>query len=110
MMICWDAEYADPARAMALQGAEVLLVPAAGGYLTLLRTRALENHLYVASSGFDVDSAIIDPTGEVLFETKESGVHKTIAVDLSRRFTDPWLGDMRPRFHKELRRDLLQAR
>jgi len=110
MMICWDAEYGDPARAMALKGAEIILVPAAGGYLTLLRARALENHLYVVSSGYDVESAIIDPTGEVLFSTMDSGVHKTIPVDLSRRFTDPWLGDMRPRFHKELRLDLVQPR
>jgi predicted amidohydrolase len=110
MMICWDAEYGDPARAMALQGAEVLFVPAAGGYLTLLRARALENHLYVVSSGYDVESAIIDPTGEVLFATRDSGVHKTMPIDLSRRFTDPWEGDMRPRFHKELRRDLLPPR
>lgn len=110
MMICWDAEYGDPARAMALQGAEVIFVPAAGGYLTLLRARALENHLYVVSSGYDVESAIIDPTGEVLFSTMESGVSRTIAIDLARRFTDPWIGDMRPRFHKELRLDLIPVR
>jgi predicted amidohydrolase len=106
MMICWDAEYADAARAMAVQGAEILFVPAAGGYLTLLKARALENHLYVVSSGYDVESAIIDPTGKVLFATLESGVNKTMSIDLSQRFTDPWEGDMRPRFHKELRTDL----
>ncbi len=106
MMICWDAEYVDPARALAVQGAEILLVPAAGGYLTLLKARALENHLYVVSSGFDVESSIIDPTGEVLFATKDSGVNKTISVNLQDRFIDPWLGDMRPRFHKEMRGDI----
>jgi predicted amidohydrolase len=106
LMICWDNEYVDGARAMALQGAEILFVPAAGGYLTLLKARALENHLYVVSSGYDVESAIIDPTGEVLFSTMESGVNKTIAVNLADRFTDPWLGDMRPRFHKEIRGDI----
>jgi predicted amidohydrolase len=107
MMICWDAEYTDPARAMAIQGAEVLFVPAAGGYLTLLKARALENHLYLVSSGYDVESAIIDPTGEVLFATKDSGVNKTISINLEDRFLDSWLGDMRARFHKELRRDIL---
>jgi len=110
MMICWDAEYGDAARAMALKGAEIIFVPAAGGYLTLLRARALENHLYIVSSGYDVESAVIDPTGEILFSTMDSGVHKTLPVDLSRRFTDPWLGDMRPRFHKELRLDLVQPK
>ncbi len=106
LMICWDGEYVDPARAMAIQGAEILFVPAAGGYLTLLKARALENHLYVVSSGFDLESAIIDPTGAVLFSTMDSGVDKTISVNLEDRFTDSWLGDMRARFHKEIRRDI----
>jgi predicted amidohydrolase len=106
IMVCWDAEYTDAARALAVQGAEVILVPAAGGYMTLLRARALENHLYVVSSGFDVESAIIDPTGEVLFATSDSGVGKVIAVNLAQRFLDPWLGDMRARFHKEMRTDI----
>jgi predicted amidohydrolase len=106
MMICWDAEYVDAARALAIQGAEILFVPAAGGYLTLLKARALENHLYVVSSGFDVESAIIDPTGQVLFSTMESGADKTMPINLADRFMDSWLGDMRPRFHKEIRRDI----
>jgi predicted amidohydrolase len=106
IMVCWDAEYTEPARALATQGAELILVPAAGGYMTLLKARALENHLYIVSSGFDVASSIIDPTGEVLFATKESGVNKTLAINLATRVTDPWLGDMRARFHKELRPDI----
>jgi predicted amidohydrolase len=110
IMVCWDAEYTDAARALAEQGAEMVLVPAAGGYLTLLKARALENHLYVISSGFDVESSIIDPTGTVLFATLDSGVHKVIRVNLAERFTDPWLGDMRARFHKEIRTDLLPPR
>lgn len=107
MMICWDAEYVDTARALAIQGAEIILVPAAGGYLTLLKARALENHLYVVSSGFDVESAIINPRGEVLFSTLESGVYKTLPIDLEKRLMDDWEGDMRLRFHKEYRVDLL---
>ena len=107
IMVCWDAEYVEAARALGSQGAEVILVPAAGGYMTLLKARALENHLYIVSSGFDFESAIIDPTGEVLFSTKDSGVDKVIRVNLRDRFTDPWLGDMRARFRKEMRPDLL---
>jgi predicted amidohydrolase len=106
LMICWDGEYVDPARLMAVKGAEILFVPAAGGYMTLLKARALENHLYVVTSGYDLESAIIDPTGEVLFATKQSGVCETMRINLAARFTDPWLGDMRARFHKEIRRDL----
>jgi predicted amidohydrolase len=106
MMICWDAEYTDAARALAVQGAEIILVPAAGGYLTLLKARALENHLYIVSSGFDLESSIIDPTGGVLFATRDSGVNGVIAVNLTERLADPWLGDMRARFHKEMRTDI----
>jgi predicted amidohydrolase len=106
IMVCWDAEYIEPARALALQGAEIILVPAAGGYLDLLKARALENHLYVVSCGGSVESAIIDPDGAVLFSTMGAPAHKVIAVDLARRFVDPWLGDMRPRFHKEIRGDI----
>jgi predicted amidohydrolase len=107
MMICWDAEYTDVARALGVQGAEIIMVPAAGGYLTLLKARALENHLYVVSSGDTVESSIIDPTGEVLYSTMDSGVYKVTAVNLAARFTDPWIGDMRPRFHKEMRPDIV---
>ena len=103
IMVCWDAEYIEPARALAVQGAEVILVPAAGGYMTLLKARALENHLFIVSSGYGVESSIIDPTGKVLFETLDSGVNKVISVNLQQRFTDPWLGDMRARFPKEIR-------
>lgn len=106
LMICWDAEYTDPARAMGAEGAEILFVPAAGGYMTLLKARALENHLYIVSCGDTVESAIINPLGDVLFATKEPGVNKVLPVNLAERFIDPWLGDMRPRFHKELRWDI----
>jgi predicted amidohydrolase len=106
MMVCWDAEYIEPARALGFRGAEVILVPAAGGYLTLLKARALENHLFVVSSGYDVESAIIDPTGTVLFSTKDAPVHKVIRVNLSQKFADAWEGDMRPRYRTEIRPDL----
>jgi predicted amidohydrolase len=105
IMICWDSEYADPARALAYQGAEIILLPIWGGYMKLMQARALENHLYLLSSGYDVETALIDPLGEVLFSTKESGVYRTFSIDLNQRFADPWLGDMRGRFHKELHWD-----
>lgn len=102
IMLCWDDEYVDPARALAIQGAEILFLPTAGGYLTLFKATAMQNHVYFVSSGGGVESAIIDPTGKVLFATNESGAIKTIAVNLADRFVDPWLGDLRARFHKEV--------
>jgi hypothetical protein len=64
--------------------------------------RALENHLCLLSSGYDVETALIDPLGEAIFPTRESSVYRTFSIDLNRRFVEPWLGDRRGRFHKEL--------
>jgi predicted amidohydrolase len=106
MMICWDSQYADPARALAAQGAEIIFLPIWGGYSTLMQARALENHVYLVTAGYDCETAIYDPLGEALHSTKDSGVFKTVTVDLNHRFIEPWLGDMRGRFHKELRSDV----
>ena len=106
MMICWDSQYADPARALAVQGAEIIFLPIWGGYSTLMQARALENHVYLVTAGYDCETAIYNPLGEALHTTKDSGVFKTVTVDLSRRFVEPWLGNMRGRFHKELRLDV----
>ena len=64
MMICWDAQYADPARALALGGAELLLVPIWGGNQTLMKARAIENRVFIAASGYDYPTHILDPDGE----------------------------------------------
>jgi predicted amidohydrolase len=106
MMICWDSQYADPARALAAKGAEIIFLPIWGGYSTLMQARALENHVYLVTAGYDCETAIYNPLGEALHSTRESGVFKTVAVDLNHRFIEPWLGDMRGRFHKELRLDV----
>ncbi len=106
IMICWDVEYTDPARALAAQGAEILLLPIWGGSLDLMKARALENHVFLVSSGYDCETAIIDPAGKILRSTKESGQIETADVNLEDRFIDPWLGDMRSRFHIEQRWDV----
>lgn len=106
IMICWDVHYPDPARALAAQGAEILFLPIWGGDTKLMQARALENHVYLVTAGYDCETALFNPLGEALHSTKESGVFKTLSVDLNQRFIEPWLGDMRSRFHKEIRRDV----
>lgn len=101
LLICWDIQYTDAARSLAAQGAEIILVPIWGGSFTLMQARALENHVYLVTAGYDCETAIINPVGEVLHSTTTSGVFKTVTVDLSRRWIQPWLGDMRARFFKE---------
>jgi predicted amidohydrolase len=106
LMICWDTNFADPARALALAGAEVLLVPIAGGNETLVHARAIENRVFVATSGYDIPTEVIDPDGKTLARAATDGTVAVATIDLARRYTDPWLGDMRARLRRELRTDV----
>ncbi len=106
IMICWDVEYADPARALALKGAEIILLPAADGNATLIKARAIENHAFLVSSTYGKSSLILDPNGEVLADATQDGTVAIARIDLNRRYDDAWLGNMHERFMKELRLDL----
>jgi predicted amidohydrolase len=95
ILICHDTAFDEPARILALAGAEILLAPAWGGDLTQIRARAMDNGLWVVTAGYDVPSAIIDPEGEVRAQTWKGlgdGV-AALALDLSHRVRRPWVGD-----------------
>jgi predicted amidohydrolase len=106
MMICWDVQYADPARALALRGAEIVLMPIWGGNETLGKARAIENQVFLVSSGYDYPTYVMDPEGEIVALAKDRGQAAVATIDLNRRYVHKWLGDMRGRFMKELRLDL----
>lgn len=106
MMICWDLQYADPARNLALRGAELILLPIWGGNEALPKARAIENQVFLASSGYDHPTYILDPEGRTLASAPERGQAAVATLELSRRYVDKWLGWMRGRFMKELRLDL----
>lgn len=106
MMVCWDLQFADPARALALAGAEVILMPIAGGSTALDKARAIENRVFVASSGYGFPTRIVNPDGEIIAEGKQRGSAAVVTIDLTRRYTDPWLGHMHDRFRKEVRLDI----
>jgi predicted amidohydrolase len=103
LMICWDVQYADPARALTLGGAELILLPIWGGDQAIGKARAMENHVFLAASGYDYPTYIMDPAGEMLAEARNRGDVAHAVVDLNRRYTDSWLGNMRERFMKEVR-------
>ena len=106
MMICWDVQYADPARALALRGAELILMPIWGGSEPLGKARAIENQVFIASSGYDYPTMIMDPNGETLATASGQGTIASATIDLNRRYTEAWLGNMRGRFMKEVRLDI----
>ncbi len=106
LMICWDVQFSDPARALTLRGAEMILMPIWGGNETLAKSRAIENHVFLIASGYDHPTYVMDPNGEILSRAAARGALASATVDLNRRYTDPWLGDTRARFMKELRMDV----
>ena len=106
LLICWDAQFPEPARAMALRGAELLLLPIWGGSELLVRARAMENHVFLVSSSYDLRSYILDPAGNVLAEATDADPIAVAELALDRPLLQPWIGDMAARTWKERRPDI----
>lgn len=106
LMICWDVQFPEPARALALQGAEVLLLPIWGGSETLARARAIENHVFLISASYDMKTFVVDPSGAVLAEASTGSPTAVAEMALDRKIVQPWLGDMKGRTWKERRGDI----
>ena len=102
MMICWDVTFPEAARALALKGAEVILMPIAGGHLTLAKARALENQIYLVSSTYDMKSAVFDLEGEIMAEATDETPVVVVEVDLNKIKYWPWLGDFKNRIRREM--------
>ncbi len=90
IMICWDSWFVDPARALAAAGAEIIFLPIWGGNSTQIASRAIENHAYLLSCGYDVESRIYDPWGTVLGEAKERPGVALAEIDLNYPPPCPW--------------------
>jgi 5-aminopentanamidase len=83
LLICFDLEFPEPARALAMAGAQILLVVSANMepycmfHRIFARARAIENHLYVAYCNrtganktyrFCGESCLVNPLGELVCE------------------------------------------
>jgi predicted amidohydrolase len=106
MLICWDVQFPEPARALALRGADLILLPIWGGNETLARARAIENHVFLVTSSYDMKTFIVDPTGAVLAEATPERPVAVAEIRLDRKILQPWLGDMKTRTWKERRSDI----
>jgi predicted amidohydrolase len=106
-MVCWDLQYPEPARALARAGAEIILLPIWGGNEILAQARAIENHVFLVTSSYDITTRIIDPMGRVLAEATAENPVAAASVDLAAPIVQmPWLGDMKSRTWSERRTDL----
>jgi len=99
VLICYDMEFPETARILALEGAAVLLtptanmVPYAAYQAVYTRARAMENGVYVATANtvghldgchFFGESSVVGPTGDVMdIAGAEEGI-LMVSVDTSR--------------------------
>ena len=102
MMICWDVAFPEPARTLAMNGAEVILMPIWGGNLTLARARAIENQIYLVSSTYHMKTAVFDLEGNIMAEADEENPVVVVEVDLNEQKLWPWLGDLKNRIPHEM--------
>lgn len=102
VMICWDVAFPEPARQLALGGAEVILMPIWGGNTILARARAIENQVYLVSSSYDMETGIFDHEGELIAEAETEGSVAVVEVDLNSRTNWPWIGDFGNRIPREI--------
>ena len=83
MLICYDLRFPEMSRILASSGSEILVVPSAWvqgphkeeHWITLNKTRAIENGCYVISPGhlgniYCGRSLIVDPYGKILLDMK----------------------------------------
>lgn len=109
LSVCYDLRFPELYRALAIQGAQVLCVPAAfllhtgkDHWEPLLRARAIENGCYVVAPnqvGSNRDagvatygrSMIVDPWGNVLARAEDRECVVVAPIDLA------WLGEIRRR-------------
>jgi predicted amidohydrolase len=105
MMICHDSSFPEAARELALNGAELILMPIWGGRETLVRARAIETGLHLVTSGYNYPSEIISPVGAVL-AAAPIGKGPAVAVaeiDLTQRFPQDYIGEWRDTYQRQQR-------
>ncbi len=91
LAICYDLRFPEFIRRMALQGIEILFVPAAWSLRRLIprqiltKARAIENQIFVVFVNSSGKSEILNPIGEIIAETGLGNQILTCEIDLNFR-------------------------
>jgi predicted amidohydrolase len=98
IMTCWDSWFGESARALRLNGAEILFLPLAGDSDALhwdpvWKTRAIDNGVWLVSSVTvtDAPSQILNPQGEVVAEAKGEFSRALAEIDLNQEWRRKYL-------------------
>ncbi|MBM7691668.1 putative amidohydrolase [Peribacillus deserti] len=119
IMICYDTEFPESARSLAVQGAEIILAPTANMtpfqhvQQLFIQSRAAENQVFVATTNqigqeestlFFGESAAADPYGEMLAKAGGQEQELVIEMDLGlirkARSYPFYMKDRRPEHYK----------
>ena len=117
MMICYDVEFPELVRAMVLKGSQLIVVPTADTHIStatiMVRTRALENHVYLAYANhcgqeghikYAGLSSFINPDGDIIVsaEDEESLLKAVINVELCTPKGPSYLTHRRPELYASI--------
>ena len=98
--ICYDNFFPEVSRSLALNGAEIIILPIWGDirgdfyeWDIVARARAIDNAVYLVASMYDGPdkSLIIDPDGKILPDADGFKGLKTATIDPSKRTFERWL-------------------
>lgn len=106
IIICYDIQFTAPAQAMAVQGAEVIFCPNWGNVFPV-EARAIENQVYIVSSGFDVPTDIFGPDGKLIDRSENRPGLAVAEIDLNRPLRESGQARRRHYMLRELRPDII---
>ncbi len=120
MLVCWDLQYPEAARVLALMGADLIVCPTWGCELTYVPARAYENSVTLAVAmgipaneplwEINAPSCIVDNMGRVLAMARRDGEDAVFAdIDIKKE-PEPQYGSQWHTGHTSMRRTRLSQR
>jgi predicted amidohydrolase len=100
--------FTEPARQLAQQGAEIILLPIWGGDEVLATARAIENQIFLVTSGYDHPTYIMDYNGKRIAEAHERGTAAVATIDLNAPNFYQGTSDWRDRRFREYRPEIVK--